>query len=144
MTKARAAEHTYLCAQVCTPELWEKYLDTVSSGPEVKACTSRLIRFNGFQKGQLPPWIEFRQHVIQQQERRVSAQLTHQPQFGQLEGQHDGSLLTRRTEATRSHAVQDQLHLIAVGTHPAASQSFLFRALSTQLLFNRETPGFSA
>ena len=33
MTKARAAEHTSLCAQVCTPELWEKYKDTVSSGP---------------------------------------------------------------------------------------------------------------
>ncbi len=33
MEKARAADHTSLCAQVCTPEIWEKYKDTVSSGP---------------------------------------------------------------------------------------------------------------
>jgi protein-arginine kinase len=30
---ARAADHTSLCAQMCTPEVWEKYKDKVSSGP---------------------------------------------------------------------------------------------------------------
>ncbi len=30
---ALAAEHTSLCAQFCTPEIWEQYKDTVSSGP---------------------------------------------------------------------------------------------------------------
>ena len=30
---ARAAEHTALCAQFATPEIWEQYKDTVSSGP---------------------------------------------------------------------------------------------------------------
>jgi hypothetical protein len=33
MDKARASEHTSLCAQVCTQELWDKYKDKVSSGP---------------------------------------------------------------------------------------------------------------
>jgi len=33
MAAARAAEHTSLCAQVCTPEVWDKYKDVVSSGP---------------------------------------------------------------------------------------------------------------
>jgi hypothetical protein len=33
MDAARAADHTSLCAQVCTEELWNKYKDTVSSGP---------------------------------------------------------------------------------------------------------------
>ena len=33
MDAARAAEHTSLCAQVCTEEVWDKYKDTVSSGP---------------------------------------------------------------------------------------------------------------
>ena len=30
---ARAAEHTSLCAQYATPEIWEQYKDKVSSGP---------------------------------------------------------------------------------------------------------------
>ncbi|MCD6581986.1 MAG: hypothetical protein J7K90_09315 [Desulfuromusa sp.] len=30
---ARAAEHTSLCAQMCTPEVWDKYKNVVSSGP---------------------------------------------------------------------------------------------------------------
>jgi protein-arginine kinase len=30
---ARAAEHTALCAQFCTPEVWEKYKDMSSTGP---------------------------------------------------------------------------------------------------------------
>ena len=30
---AIAAEHTALCTQFCTPEIWEQYKDTVSSGP---------------------------------------------------------------------------------------------------------------
>ena len=33
LAAARAAEHTSLCAQVCTPEVWDKYKDVVSSGP---------------------------------------------------------------------------------------------------------------
>ncbi|MDX2494967.1 MAG: phosphagen kinase [Desulfuromusa sp.] len=33
LAAARAAEHTSLCAQVCTPEVWTKYKDVVSSGP---------------------------------------------------------------------------------------------------------------
>ena len=33
LAAARAAEHTSLCAQVCTPEVWAKYKDIVSSGP---------------------------------------------------------------------------------------------------------------
>ncbi|MCK5834020.1 arginine kinase [bacterium] len=33
LTAARTAEHTSLCAQVCTPEVWVKYQDVVSSGP---------------------------------------------------------------------------------------------------------------
>ena len=33
MAAARAADHTSLCAQICTPEIWEQYKDTVSSGP---------------------------------------------------------------------------------------------------------------
>ena len=33
MDAARAADHTSLCAQVCTEEVWNKYKDTVSSGP---------------------------------------------------------------------------------------------------------------
>jgi protein-arginine kinase/nucleoside diphosphate kinase len=30
---ARAADHTALCAQFCTPEIWEKYKDMSSTGP---------------------------------------------------------------------------------------------------------------
>jgi hypothetical protein len=30
---ARAADHTSLCAQFATPEIWEQYKNTVSSGP---------------------------------------------------------------------------------------------------------------
>eukprot|EP01052_Picozoa_sp_SAG31_P021679 SAG31_NODE_1688_length_7528_cov_14.515143_6_plen_991_part_01 len=30
---ARAADHASLCAKFCTPEIWEQYKDTVSSGP---------------------------------------------------------------------------------------------------------------
>lgn len=33
LDKFRADEHTSLCAQMCTPEVWEKYKDTKSSGP---------------------------------------------------------------------------------------------------------------
>ena len=33
MEAARAADHTSLCAQFCTPEVWEQYKDSVSSGP---------------------------------------------------------------------------------------------------------------
>jgi len=33
MEAARAADHTSLCAQFCTPEIWEQYKDTKSSGP---------------------------------------------------------------------------------------------------------------
>jgi protein-arginine kinase len=33
LEEARAAAHTSLCAKFCTPELWEKYKDTKSSGP---------------------------------------------------------------------------------------------------------------
>lgn len=33
LAAARAADHTSLCAQVCTPEVWDKYKDRTSSGP---------------------------------------------------------------------------------------------------------------
>eukprot|EP01051_Picozoa_sp_SAG22_P013472 SAG22_NODE_1512_length_4256_cov_2.793120_3_plen_417_part_00 len=33
MEKARAAEHTSLCAQFCTPEIWKQYEGAVSTGP---------------------------------------------------------------------------------------------------------------
>ncbi|MFK5927831.1 MAG: phosphagen kinase, partial [Desulfuromusa sp.] len=33
LAAARAAKHTSLCAQVCTPEVWAKYKDVASSGP---------------------------------------------------------------------------------------------------------------
>jgi hypothetical protein len=33
MEAARAADHTSLCAKFCTPEIWEQYKDTKSSGP---------------------------------------------------------------------------------------------------------------
>ncbi len=30
---ARAADHTSLSSQFCTPEIWEQYKDKISSGP---------------------------------------------------------------------------------------------------------------
>lgn len=33
MEAARGAKHTSLCAQVCTPDVWKKYKNTVSTGP---------------------------------------------------------------------------------------------------------------
>ena len=33
LAAARAAAHTSLCAQACTPEVWDKYKDVISSGP---------------------------------------------------------------------------------------------------------------
>ena len=33
LDSARAADHTPLSAQFCTPDIWAKYKDRVSSGP---------------------------------------------------------------------------------------------------------------
>lgn len=33
MDAARAADHTSLCAQFCTPKIWDEYKDAVSAGP---------------------------------------------------------------------------------------------------------------
>lgn len=64
---ARAAEHTSLMAQVCTKEVWDKYKDTVSSGP-AKWTLARAINtgvmypnsFVGCHAGDLQSWDDFK------------------------------------------------------------------------------------
>jgi len=67
LAAARAAAHTSLCAQACTPEVWDKYKDVASSGP-AKWTLARAINtgviypesFVGCHAGDRESYDEFR------------------------------------------------------------------------------------
>jgi protein-arginine kinase len=67
MEEAQAAEHTSLMAQVCTKEMWDKYKDTVSTGP-AKWTMARAINtgvmnpssFVGCHAGDAESWDDFK------------------------------------------------------------------------------------
>ena len=51
-------------------------------------------RPDGIQQQVLAGWIQFCEHIIEKQQRWLTAELRDQLQFGQLEGEHEAALLS--------------------------------------------------
>ena len=64
----------------------------------------------------------------------------HHIEFGQLQGQHQRSLLARRAVAPGRRSPQQQFDLIAVGAYQALAEPFLLAALLQQLVEQGGSP----
>ena len=89
---------------------------------------------NGFQQQLLPLGIQFGQDIVEQKQWRHPTEAGDQLQFGQLEREHQATLLASGTEPPCRLAPEQQGHVIPLGPNAAIPQTGLLRPLFLQLI----------